>query len=51
MEDPVAFVAALMFLIGFSVFVIRGFTQTCKGVNKGVKAANKWCDKQIDGKN
>jgi hypothetical protein len=48
--DPIAFLAALTFLIGFIVFIFRGTTQTYKGINKGIRAADKWCDKQLKDK-
>jgi hypothetical protein len=48
--DPIAFLAALLFLVGFIVFIFRGTTQTYKGINKGIRAADKWCDKQLKDK-
>lgn len=50
MDDPVGFVAALVLLGGIVVFLFRGTQWTCHGVNKGLRAANKWADKQLDEK-
>ena len=48
--DPIAFLAALLFLVGFVTFVVRGVVNTNKGINKGIRAVNKLCDKQLKDK-